>query len=550
MHSGDLGPADRILQKTPITFDVSGWELWLPLISGACCVFLPPGDRIEPGRIEDALHGAGITLAHFVPSMLREFLAWPRHGQAPGLRAVICSGEALTPALVRQFSAALPGTALHNLYGPTEAAIDVTAWACPPRPDDLQVVPIGMPIDNCVLAVLDPRGHVVPAGTEGELCIGGVPLATGYVGRPDLTDAVFRSAPEELAEHGVERIYRTGDRARIVDGVVHYLGRLDNQCKVRGQRVEPAEVEAAFETLPAVSQAVVVPYQSAGETRLAAFVACAVPTTVGELRSAVSEALPPGWVPSAIAVVDTFPLSRSGKADRRALAELAARDTERDADPPQAPPPGLPAAGPDTPEGEVAAVWSAVAGPAGLSFLDAGGTSMGAARLSAAIARAFRRLVPARWLIEANPDLPAVFDQIRQAPPYEAAFGTSATEGSGADAGPVRFEAAPNQRRLWLLSQLRPADTRYNVVAAVLVGGFLDAARLTAAVDRVGAAHTLLRSRFADDGSRLGWRRSAASRPSSRTTRPPRERLKPRTSSPGTRTGYSSRRRRRCTRCT
>lgn len=227
-----IGPEDRILQKAPVTFDVSGWELWLPLISGATCVFLPPEEHRDPALVARAVQEHRITVCHFVPSMLGEFLRGPGAQDCTSLRHVFCSGEALPVAVARDFTASLTAR-LHNLYGPTEAAIDVTHWTCPQKAADIDRILIGQPVDNCVLGVFGGDGKPVPAGEEGELRIGGMPLALGYLNRPDLTERAFVPAD---ADASVPVWYRTGDRVRVVDGGLEYLGRVDDQVKIRGQR--------------------------------------------------------------------------------------------------------------------------------------------------------------------------------------------------------------------------------------------------------------------------------------------------------------------------
>jgi amino acid adenylation domain-containing protein/FkbM family methyltransferase len=272
-----LGPDDAVLHKTPIGFDVSVWELLWPLLAGARLVPAEPGGHKDPDYLADLVAAERITTMHFVPSMLAAFLETadlPR--RCASLRRVVCSGEALTVELQNRFGRML-GAELHNLYGPTEAAIDVTAWACVPG-DGRARVPIGRPIDNCRVYVLDETGAPAAPGEPGELWLGGVCVGRGYLNRPELTAQCFREDPF-AAEPGA-RMYRTGDRGRIgPDGVIDYLGRLDDQVKIRGQRVEPGEIEAVLAAHPAVRAAAVVATEAPapagggpGEIRLCAFV--------------------------------------------------------------------------------------------------------------------------------------------------------------------------------------------------------------------------------------------------------------------------------------
>ncbi|KZM70353.1 amino acid adenylation domain-containing protein [Nocardia terpenica] len=325
-----IGADDRVLQRTPITFDVSGWELFLPLISGARCVFLAPDHHRDQVAVAAAIAAHGITVCHFVPSALREFLRWPDAARCTTLRHVFCSGDALPAGVARNFVATLPA-ALHNLYGPTEAAIDVTAWTCPPTPGEVDRVYIGRPIDNCVLTILGDDGLPVPPGAEGELHIGGIPLSRGYLGRPELTSRAFVDA---LPGSSVDRLYRTGDRVRMVDGELEFLGRIDDQVQISGQRVEPGEIEHHLLASPDVVAAVVVAVDDGADISLVAWIQ---PATEGNpdalckrLRAHLSARLPEPYVPGRFVRLRRIPLNRNGKQDRallkrRALEQLHAR---------------------------------------------------------------------------------------------------------------------------------------------------------------------------------------------------------------------------------
>lgn len=270
-ESYGLTRGETVLHKTPLGFDVSGWEWLWPLAVGARVLVADADGRRDPAVIAGLIRNHTVTTCHFVPSMLRVFLADRAAGRCAGvLRRVICSGEELPPETARRFRDVLPGTELHNLYGPTEAAIDVTAWAVPDGvPDDLARLPIGFPISGARLYVVDDRMNPVPPGVPGELLIGGLPVCRGYRGRPGLTAERFVPDPFEPGA----RLYRTGDRARwSAGGALDFLGRLDFQVKVRGQRIEPGEIEAALATHPAVDRAVVVPYRDgSGNLQLAAY---------------------------------------------------------------------------------------------------------------------------------------------------------------------------------------------------------------------------------------------------------------------------------------
>jgi amino acid adenylation domain-containing protein len=264
-----LTPADRVLQKTPATFDVSVWELLWPLMEGAQLVVAEPDGHRDPGYLVDLVERRSVTTMHFVPPMLEAFLERPDLHRCRSLRRVVCSGQALPLELHDRCLERL-GAELHNLYGPTEASIDVTWWACERR-SGARAVPIGRPIAGAETYVVDGALEPVPQGTPGELLLGGVPLARGYLGRPDLTAERF--VPHPFAAELGARLYRTGDLVRWrPDGVIDYLGRTDDQLKVRGYRIEPGEVESALRGHPAVREAVVRSRQDEAGASLVAWV--------------------------------------------------------------------------------------------------------------------------------------------------------------------------------------------------------------------------------------------------------------------------------------
>ncbi|HEX6292585.1 MAG TPA: amino acid adenylation domain-containing protein [Herpetosiphonaceae bacterium] len=268
-----LTAADAVLQKTPFSFDVSVWEFFWPLLTGARLVLAQPGGHRDAAYLVRLIQEQRITTLHFVPSMLQVFLEEPGLEACTSLRQVICSGEALPFEFQERFFARL-NARLHNLYGPTEAAIDVTAWECR-RDDDRRIVPIGRPIANTQIHLLDRYGNPVPVGVPGELHIGGVQLARGYLNRPDLT--ADRFVPDPFAATPGARLYKTGDLARYLpDGNVDFLGRLDDQVKLRGFRIELGEIEATLRRYPRLRDAVVVAREDGagalGARRLVAYV--------------------------------------------------------------------------------------------------------------------------------------------------------------------------------------------------------------------------------------------------------------------------------------
>ncbi|SDL50777.1 amino acid adenylation domain-containing protein [Paracoccus chinensis] len=304
-------PRDRILQKTPATFDVSVWEFFLPCISGATLVMAPPGAHRDPTLLAGEIRSHGITTAHFVPSMLSAFLAAPASG---GIRMarVFCSGEELTAELRDRFHARVSAE-LHNLYGPTEAAVDVSYW--PAAPDDASnPLPIGWPVWNTRLAVLDVRGRPVPPGLPGNLYLGGVQLARGYLGRDDLTAERFVTGPDG------QRLYATGDLARLRhDGAVIYLGRSDHQVKIRGLRIELGEIEAAIMGSGLAREAVVLAREEGGDKRLVAYVVPQGRWSEQAVAAHLEARLPAYMVPQAWVVLDALPVTSNGKLDRKSL---------------------------------------------------------------------------------------------------------------------------------------------------------------------------------------------------------------------------------------
>ncbi|MCA1565778.1 MAG: amino acid adenylation domain-containing protein, partial [Acidobacteria bacterium] len=267
----DLNRRDRVLQKTPFTFDVSVWEFFWPLITGARLVVARPGGHQDSTYLATLIAGQEITTLHFVPSMLQAFLDNPRVAGCRSLRRVICSGEALSAELQQRFFSLLDSE-LHNLYGPTEAAVDVTFWACE-KESDRPFVPIGRAIANIQIHIVDANLQPVPVGVPGELQIAGIGLARGYVNRPDLTAEKF--IPDPFSGEPGARMYRTGDLTRFrAGGEVEFLGRIDHQVKIRGFRIELGEIEAALVSHLAVREAVVIAKESqTGDKRLVAYVA-------------------------------------------------------------------------------------------------------------------------------------------------------------------------------------------------------------------------------------------------------------------------------------
>ena len=377
-----LDPSDRILQKTPFSFDVSVWEFFWPLAAGAELVVAPPGAHKDNRALAALVRDCAITTIHFVPSMLDAFLGTPGCEEAASLRRVICSGEELPAVQVERFFEKFH-CGLWNLYGPTEASIDVTYWECVPGAS-LRRVPIGGPIANTQIRILDEAGKSLPIGLAGELHIGGTGLARGYWNRPGLTAERF--VPDPLSSQPGARLYRTGDLARWrSDGAVEFLGRLDHQVKIRGFRVEPGEIETRLLEADGVRQCLVVVRENTpGDRKLAAYVVAngAGRPDAAELRKHLSERLPEYMIPTTFVFLDAMPLSPNGKADRHALPKPDVVRLE---------PAGGSGAPLDELEMRLAGLWSEVlrVERVGLddNFFDLGGHSLLLARLQSRVQR-------------------------------------------------------------------------------------------------------------------------------------------------------------------
>jgi amino acid adenylation domain-containing protein len=407
-----LTSADRVLQKTTFSFDVSVWEFFWPLVTGARLVMARPAGHRDSAYLMRVICEQQITTMHFVPSMLQVFLEEEGvESCRRSLKRVVCSGEALPFDLQERFFATLEEVELHNLYGPTEAAVDVTWWACE-RDSRSGVVPIGKPIANTEMYILDRHMNPVPVGVSGELYIGGVQLARGYLNRPDLTAERF--VPHPFSPKGGERLYRTGDLARCQpDGNIRYIGRLDHQVKIRGFRVELGEIETALNSHRSIRDACVIVRQVVtGDQRLVAYLVTDdewLPTNE-LLRGYLQERLPDYMIPSAFVLLPQLPLTPSGKLDRRALPSPGRDAEEIDAQ----------LIGPrDALELQLAQFWQEVLNvrAAGVrdNFFERGGHSLLAVRLLARIRKSLGVELPLSLLFQ-NPTIEHLALHIRQQP--------------------------------------------------------------------------------------------------------------------------------------
>ncbi|MEO8380765.1 MAG: amino acid adenylation domain-containing protein, partial [Acidobacteriota bacterium] len=475
---------DRVLQKTPFGFDVSVWELFLPLLAGARLVMARPGGHQDPVYLTEVIAREQITTIHFVPSMLPAFLtrANPENGRS--LRRLLCSGEALPHGVLQEVTDRLAHVEVHNLYGPTEAAVDVTAWPCKPGQYG-QTVPIGKPIANTQMYILDVRGEPVPVGVEGELYIGGVQVARGYLNRPELTAERFLRDPFSAAPNA--RMYKTGDLGRwLSDGNIEYRGRNDFQVKIRGFRIELGEIEAKLSECAGVREAVVIAREDvAGDKRLIAYLVAdeGFDLSVADLRQALARKLPESMIPSAFVQLDAMPLTSNGKLDRKALpAPEATALIRHDYEAPQG----------ET-EQTLAALWQALLRVERVgrhdNFFELGGHSLLAVQLVSRLRAALDVELPLRALFAA-PGLIAQAEAVRNA--------GASTMGRIMRADRTRaLPLSLAQQRLWFLDQLdEAAGAAYHMPAALRLLGKLDVAALQATLDRLVARHEGLRTSF------------------------------------------------------
>ncbi|HYE13093.1 MAG TPA: amino acid adenylation domain-containing protein [Pyrinomonadaceae bacterium] len=322
-----LGEGDAVLQTAPLSSDVSVWEVFAALTSGARLVLAPRGAEQDPGRLVEVVREQGVTTMYVAPPLLRAMLEAGGLERCRGLRRVLCGGDVLSPELSQRFFSSLPEAELYNVYGPAETTVHATFWRCE-RGSARRSVPIGRPIANAQTYVLDRRTRVQPVGLKGELYIGGAGLARGYLGRPDLTAEMF--VPDPFSAEPGARLYRSGDMARwLPEGALEFSGRRDRQVKVRGFRIELGEIEAALGSHPCVGAAVVLAREDvAGDVRLVAYLVESGMVTRQELRGFLRERLPEHMIPSAFVTLEALPLRPDGKVDRRALPEPGLSEAE------------------------------------------------------------------------------------------------------------------------------------------------------------------------------------------------------------------------------
>ncbi len=474
-----LDESDVLMQKAPISFDVSVWECFWPLITGCRLVLAGPGEHRDPHRIAQLVQEHGVTTLHFVPPLLQLFVDEPLAAECTSLRRVLSGGEALPAELRNRVLAQWPAVQLHNRYGPTETAINVTHWHC--QGADGERSPIGRPLGNVICRVLDAQFNLLPAGVPGELCIGGIGLARGYLGRAGLTAERFVADP--LGAAGA-RLYRTGDRVRwAADGVLEYLGRLDQQVKLRGFRVEPEEIEARLLAQDGIAQAVVLIRDTAGGAQLIGYYTASGELAEQDVKAALAAELPEYMVPAQLIRLDAMPLSPSGKVDRRALPEPVWQVREH--------------VEPQTAlEQQIAGIWRTVLGLPRIGLRDdffaLGGHSLLATQIISRTRQACDVELPLRTLFEAS-ELGDFAEQVRL-------IQASGQRNQQTAIGKVdRSQPVPlsySQQRMWFLWQMEPDSPAYNVGGMARLRGVLDVGRFEAALQALIMRHETLRTTF------------------------------------------------------
>ena len=479
----ELSAEDRCLLKTPITFDAAGRELFPTLLTGGRLVIAEADGHRDSRYLAETIRSARISIFHCVPSLLQFLVEEPAFDDSLALRAVMCGGEALPTRVVERFQHRSKAK-LYNVYGPTETIIDSTFWLCEGA-NHCSSSPIGRPIPNARIYILNHALRPLPIGVAGQMHIGGVSLARGYLNRPELTAEKF--IPDPFSAEPGARMYKTGDLARYLpDGNIEFLGRGDHQVKIRGFRIELGEIEAALGQHPAVRKAVVLAREDApGEKRLVAYVVAE--STADELRRFLKDKLPDHMVPAVFVLLDTLPLLSNGKIDQRALPAPDRTRPELDKI----------FVAPRTPTEELLAeIWAQVLDleRVGIhdNFFDLGGHSLLATQAVSRMRDAFQVDIPLRRLFEV-PTVAGLAESIEAA--RQAGQNLSAPP-----ILPVPRNGDPAlsfaQQRLWFFNQLDPDNPAYNIPAAGRLKGPLNLAALEQCLNEIVKRHESLRTTF------------------------------------------------------
>ncbi|GDZ93324.1 amino acid adenylation domain-containing protein [Planktothrix agardhii CCAP 1459/11A] len=481
-----LTRTDRVLQKTPFSFDASVWEFYAPLLVGGQLLIAQPGGHTDSDYLLKTIAQQQVTTVQLVPSLLQMLLEQGGIENCQLLKRVFCGGEILPVALQEKLFSQL-NVNLCNLYGPTECCIDVTFWNCQ-REMYGQRIPIGRPIFNTKIYILDSNLQPVPIGIPGELHIGGAGLARGYLNRPELTQEKF--IPNPFSNYPDSRLYKTGDLARYLpDGNIEYLGRIDNQVKIRGFRIELGEIEAVLNQYPQVQSSVIIAREDTpGNKRLVAYIVPqkeATPTP-NELRQFLKEKLPEYMIPSAFVILESLPLTPNGKIDRRALPapEQSHERTDK-------------FILPRNPIEEIlVTIWSEVLKVKQVSindnFFELGGHSLLATQLISRIRTNFSIEIPLRSLFAA-PTIEELSQQIQQLQQQDLTLSAPPILPRGEQSELLLSYA---QTRLWFLDQLEPNSAFYNIPVGLRLQGHLNQSALRQSLEEIIQRHEALRTNF------------------------------------------------------
>jgi amino acid adenylation domain-containing protein len=499
-----IGDGDRMLQKTPYTFDVSVPEFFWPLNVGAQLIVAKPGGHRDPGYLAAVIRQTGITTTSFVPTMLRLFLEHPDAAHCTTLKRVLCAGEPLVSDLKQRFQHQLPGTRLFNLYGPTETAVYVTEWDCAAE-SPYGVVPIGYPIANTQIRILDEALKPLPIGVKGELYIGGAQVARGYVNRDDLTRERFISDP--FSRNG-GRLYRSGDICRwLPDGSVAYIGRADSQIKLKGLRIELGEIEAVISSHVDVAQCVVVVRNvSDTDRRLVAYLVAAEGATLDteNVRTYVTAKVPDYMVPAHLEVLAELPTTSSGKVDRRALPAPVLSTATEYVEPR------------NDIERYLAQTWQRMLQVdfVGVhdSFFELGGDSLQAAIFCNALSSVTDCYVSVVAVFE-HSTVEGFANWLREEYPTAVESLATGNIAELAHTGSVNIEPVPNrattlplteyQARTWFIDALEERNPAYNTMIALELRGQVDISALRNAIRELVDRHEILRTRYHVNNGRL-----------------------------------------------
>ncbi|SHI02336.1 amino acid adenylation domain-containing protein [Sporobacter termitidis DSM 10068] len=475
-----------ILQKTAPTFDPSVWEIfWWLMLGGKVCL-IDSGDEKDPEAIISAIERYQVTVMHFVPSMMGLFLNYvdttASDGRLASLRQVFSCGEAISLNTVEYFNQLLykqNGTRLYNMYGPTEATVEVACFDCSPG-EELTSVPIGQRIDNFSIYILDKNRNLLPVGIPGEIYIGGVGVARGYLNNPALTAERFVENP---FVHG-EKIYRTGDKARwYPKGDIEFLGRMDFQVKVKGFRIETGEIEARLLTHPDILEAAVKSFRDEGGVYLAAYVVAGKAVGAEDIRQYLAETLPEYMIPGCVVFLDKMPLNNNGKTDRNALP---APENHHVAAAEYTPPS-------NGAESALCDIWARALGLGQVGVSDEysvlGGDSLTAIRIITDIHKSFG--------VEISPKLIFQLQTVKR-----LAARLETLQGRKAEAAQIPrvaesawYPASSAQKRQFILNSI-DGGVSYNLPGGMEITGKIDAGRVNDVFKKIVARHETLRTSF------------------------------------------------------